>query len=516
MAIILEELNRNVIPRWRDFASTVELGELLEPATRRVIQPLDMNLDSLEGDWLTHRTLSFAADLISAAALRGASEVVREAAAYVLELQGESEPGHPLTRLAKEILGKSGQHEARTLEIYSPEQMRKLIADHKRSLVSFPRDAILWVDLSLLYAMRGVSEKARRAMIVAIALEPDNRFVLRSAARLFIHLNEPDKAHSLLKSSLLIRRDPWIISAEIATATAADFVPFSIDQGLRTLAGTAFHPSETTELSAAIATLELRDGNIRKAKKHLRNGLRNPNENSLAQAKWISKELKDFLPDKRVTDFKVERSFEAAAWEALISKDWTAAASQSLCWLRDQPFSSRPAQIACHVTSALLEDFGAAEKIAEFGLVANPLEHMLHIALAFVYGSTNRTELAFAQLGQIRGTMTNTVEVAVIANHGLIKFREGDETTGRALYQAAVQKAQDISDDNLEASALTYWAREETRAGSAHAAEILARASEAVRKLHGRVVQAPFLLERVEREFEIMQRGRRDKDIQVL
>jgi hypothetical protein len=79
-----------------------------------------------------------------------------------------------------------------------------------------------------------------------------------------------------------------------------------------------------------------------------------------------------------------------------------------------------------------------------------------------------------------------------------------------------VQKAQDISDDNLEASALTYWAREETRAGSAHAAEILARASEAVRKLHGRVVQAPFLLERVEREFEIMQRGRRDKDIQVL
>jgi hypothetical protein len=102
--------------------------------------------------------------------------------------------------------------------------------------------------------------------------------------------------------------------------------------------------------------------------------------------------------------------------------------------------------------------------------------------------------------------MDTNVEVALIANHGLIKFRQGDEAAGRALYLAAVEKARGFSDESLEAAALTYWAREEVRAKSAIASEVLGHAAEAVKKVDETVMHAAFILERVEREFQEMRK----------
>lgn len=505
MALALRQADRNVIPRWRDFATTVELGELTEPASRRTPKPLQFELGSLEEDWANNRSLSFAADLLCAASLRSATEVVREAANFVLDSGTDLGADHPLIRLAKQTL----QHDVdkdrqnRLIEAYTATGMNNLISSHRRSLKIFPRDAILWVDLSLLYAMQGLSEKARRAMLVAISLEPENRFVLRSASRLFIHLNEPDRAHKLLRRSNLVKCDPWIISAEIATALAAKLPVFSVDQGIRTAAGSNFDHRQTTELSTALASLELRDGNRQKARKHLRNALRKPNENSLAQAKWVSRQMNDLRSGISVTEFQVERSFEAAAWEATLNRDWTSAAENSIGWLKDQPFSSRPAQLGAHVTGALLENFDAAEKITKLGLNANRGEHLLQLSLAFIYGSTNRLELAREHLAQIRGPMINAVEIAVIADHGLIKFREGDEEAGRAFYQAAVETALDRNENVVAASALIYWAREEVRSRTPVAGDVLARAASGVKAQGSALIEGPFLIERIEREFAL-------------
>lgn len=507
MSLVLQHFNRNVIPRWRDFASTLELGELDSPAVPRRVDPLELDLRTLENDWINGGTLSFAADLVSVAILSGTSQVAREAASFILEHQGETLPTHPLTRLAESILTTGGAKEARPrlVTLYSKEEMRIFIASHKKSLATFPRDGILWVDLSLLYTMQGQLDKAKRAMTVALSLQPQSRFVLRSAARLFIHIDEPDRAQQLLRRSPMAKRDPWIMAAEIATATNTQQKPLSVDAARAVLAGTRFSAHDTTELSAAIATLEFQDGNNRKAKKHVRSGLEMPNENSLAQAKWLTRQMNALRPETRevsVQDFNVERSFEASMWEAYLKKQWNTAISNGLCWMRDQPFSSKPAQISAHLTSSLLEDWATTEALAEFGLIANPHDPVLHILLAFAYGSTDQTELARKHLGLIKGPLEKNIEVAYPANEGLIAFREGKYDLGRELYRKAIEKAQVFEDEPLEAAALSYLAREEIHAKTDQAHAAFRAAEDAVYRLGNSSVEAPVILERLKKRLE--------------
>jgi tetratricopeptide (TPR) repeat protein len=503
VATILEKLNRNVIPRWRDFATTIELGELNSASSTRSSKPLLFELDSLEHDWKNRGTISFAGDLISAASISGNAEIAREAAEFVLATQGPTLPGHPLTLLAKGILASSRRRSesiAIPLESKSNEISAR-IASHRKRLADWPRDGILWVDLALLYAMQGVLDKAKRAMTVAMTLEPLNRFVLRSAARLFIHLNDPDRAHAILKKSPSVKYDPWIISAEIATATASNRVSISIDQGIRILASNRFDLSDTTELSTAIGTLEFQSGRITRAKRHIRQGLLKPNENSLAQAKWLSREIAGLSIAPSVTDFNVARSFEAATWEALAKGEWTKSGASAVSWFRDQPFSSRPAQLSGHIAAALLNDYSSAENLAKLGLLANPNDAKLRILLAFTYGSMGRTAEAREQLGLIKGVPTDLNEITILANHGLIEFRENQIENGRLLYSEAVRRAEIINNEIFASAALSYWAREEVRAKTPAAAAILARASESVKKLGKLAVEAQFIIGRIEKEY---------------
>jgi tetratricopeptide (TPR) repeat protein len=378
--------------------------------------------------------------------------------------------------------------------------MRVFIASHKKSLSSFPRDGIMWVDLSLLYTMQGQVEKAKRAMTVALTLQPQSRFVLRAAARLFIHLGEPDRAQRLLKRSPMSKRDPWIMAAEIAVATSSQQIAFSVDAAKDVLAGSRFSASDTTELSAAMATLEYRDGNNRKAKKHIRSGLEKPNENSLAQAKWLFRRINLLKPEPHelsVQDFNVERSFEASMWEAYLKKHWNTAISNGLSWMRDQPFSSRPVQITAHLASSLLEDWDTAITLAQHGLIANPHDNMLHVLLAFAYASKDQTEPARKHLDLVKGSLSANLEVAIPANEGLIAFRQGNVDLGRVLYKKAIEKAEDLEDEHLAGAALCYLAREEIRAKTSQALIAFSLAEEAVKKLGNSSVEAPVVLERL-------------------
>jgi len=56
----------------------------------------------------------------------------------------------------------------------------------------------VWVDLARAYENLGVREKAERMMRVALTLAPEDRFVLRSAARLYFHHDEFEQAHRVI------------------------------------------------------------------------------------------------------------------------------------------------------------------------------------------------------------------------------------------------------------------------------------------------------------------------------
>ncbi len=378
-----------------DFRSTVEMGELDVAVVEGGTFGLVPDLTELSTDWQQNRSRSFAGDLISAALVSGTLEVAREAANFIISTDPDVRT--PLSLLAQRVL--SGNSTPAQFGIVAPDlraeqsnRPSKQIATARKRLVEHPRDAILWIDLAYMYAVRGIHDKAERAVRIALGLAPLNRFVLRSAARFFIHRNRLDIAHDLIRLSPRLRFDPWLLAAEVSIALSAKRSPRSVKEGLELISSGNFSDRDISELTSAIGTLEFKSGSNSKAKKLFRKALINPNDNSLAQAKWISKEMNGLQADIQVRDFQVARPYEAAAYEAYARTEWSRALEWSLKWLGDQPFSSRPAHLASFLASGIFEDFAQSESISKFGLVANPDDPAFHLNLAFCYANLYRPQ----------------------------------------------------------------------------------------------------------------------------
>jgi hypothetical protein len=497
MDIVLTNQERNVIPRWRDFESTVALGEL---GIKAALSPRSMSIGGISNlvvDFERNHTISFAADLISAALVTSQQSLGHQAAEFVISELDDSPRNRPLLAMAHSVLGRpalsSMQDTQTTGALFNMVQSR--ISKLREHLRSFPQDAIGWVDLSLLFARRGLSVKACKAMLAALGLEPANRFVLRSAARLFLHIGDLERAWELLARSPLLRSDPWVSSAEIAVSLSVKRPPRSVNYGNAALKAGNFNPHDTTELAVALATLEWRAGNNRNARRFLRLGLDAPNENSLAQANHIAKDLQGSGIDTRVELFPVERPFEVSFAQAYQRGDWETAASSAVAWLNDQPFSSRPALAAGYIFSSILDDFPNGEKITKQGQIANPKDALFNVQLAYIYASTNRTDKAREELARIRTSELKDKELFIQANQGLIAYREGDIATGRQFYLEAVKAARKSANVRLEAQALLFWAREEILARTNAENDILKAAEGPVRLSDA--AEAQFLLDKM-------------------
>src|SRR5690554_4592044 len=70
MAIIYEIKERRVIPNWRDYKRTLQIGELGNSSD----QPLEINIDRVVNDWSTSKNIGTAAELINAAFISGKNE----------------------------------------------------------------------------------------------------------------------------------------------------------------------------------------------------------------------------------------------------------------------------------------------------------------------------------------------------------------------------------------------------------------------------------------------------------
>ncbi len=499
MPTIFKGRERNVLPRWRDFRATVALGELEHSAIKSTVVSAPADLTVLHGDWLENRTLSFAGDLLSAAAFARDKSLAREAAEFVLSQPVAHDTEKPIVRLAMSALAPVSDALAIDVPLVPSSAAGDNIRAKRRQLSSFPQNGIGWVDLSLLFASRGLGEKAKRAMLVGLSLVPNDRFVLRSAARLFLHLGELDRAHELLKNSPMAKVDPWVSAAEIAIATALRKPAKSIDSALRLLGNQTFSDHDLSELASAVGVLEWADGSSRQAKKHLRASLIAPNENTLAQARFMASDANAsaFHLPAFIDRIVVPRPYEASTWRAFFNQDWSLAAEHAQAWAKDQIFSTRPIQLAAHIFASHLGNYDQAIIMAKMGQTANPRDHGFRITSAFSFGSSGRTREAAEELGEIKGQMSAEIEVAKTANYGLIGFREGDVNRGRSYYQDAVSIAHTKTNKALVTTALLYWAREEILAGDRDLARnLLERAKESLKAAPQ--IENPILLKRFE------------------
>lgn len=470
MSITLEQKQRNVIPRWRSFEETIETNELAaSTGSEETVGNAPADISEQLTAWLENRTLSFAGDLLSAALATRQADVARDAAEYVLGASVDAES--PLSKIAKRVLNWSEIREQSLDEGPQGDPTGSVqnarIKRLRHSLRAFPRDAIAWTDLARLYTILGINDKARRAIQTACSLAPQNRFVIRSAARFYAHLGEMDSAHSLVLNSGACKHDPWLAASEVALSSLAKTWARSAQSGLAMISGGNFSDFEITELATAIGTLDHSHGQERKAKKLIKRGLVAPNDNSLAQAKWISRSISGLGLDVKVLDFKVPRQFEASAYEFFSLGRWAESFKSALSWCRDEPFSSRAAKMACYVSATMLEEYEIAARIADIGLISSAEDEVLINHKAFCFASLNWLDKAEAELAKLKSMqLEDTSRVTWLANHGLISFRLGNIDKGREWYLEAVDLARSIENEEYRTTALLFWAREEALKGT--------------------------------------------------
>ena len=375
---------------------------------------------------------------------------------------------------------------------------RLLVSAAKQRVQRDPRDAIAWSDLARRYVALGQNLKAEKSLKVARSLAPDSRYLLRSSARFYVHIGQPDRSLALLMASPRHKTDPWLLASSLAT-TALLGQKVGLSRAAKSVLDSGnFRPIELTELRSEFATLQLAAGQDRRARKFFRDSLAEPNDNTLAQAEWASKEAR---LDLELEGYSVPFAAEAHAKSAASSSNWEAALDLSIDWLDDEPFDARAAAFGSYVAATGLEDWQSCVSLSEAGLVANPDDPLLLNNLAFGLAELGDLERSLLVLSRAERSHPSAELVpALKATAGLLSFRSGNSALGRSQYLDAIRLAR-AEGQAVTLLAMSMLLREEALAGVQLDAETFAEAerirqavpdSPATVEVFDRVAQAKF------------------------
>ena len=208
-------------------------------------------------------------------------------------------------------------------------------------LRDWPRNAICWTQLALSYSRLGVNKKAERCINNALLLAPNNRYVLRSASRFFVHIDEASHAAWVLRRSLRTSRDPWLMAAEISISQILDRRSSFLKKATELLGSSSFLPRSISELATSIGVYELESGSRGKARRNFMLGAEDPNGNVRAQLQWVRIHDEHLLPSDMYFE-ESDSDHEARALSLRIEGKWEKAISSCEQWGEEEFFSERP------------------------------------------------------------------------------------------------------------------------------------------------------------------------------
>ena len=487
--------DRKVIPRLRTFQATGRLGELDPIDKPRLHDPTnDSFLAKKIAAWKRQQTAGHASDLIGTALTVGKLGPEALTAARVLR-DGRREISPWTLELANAALGidRTSPVQSSLVGIEQP-LLNTQVRIFRQLLREEPNDPVTWVDLAYAYACLGKEEHSKRSMKVAVQLAPDNRFILRSAGRLWIHFEDPERAHRIVAKSKRTFYDPWLLAAEIAFGSIAGKKQKHIKVARRLILDGRFEERQISELAAALATLELSSGNLKKAKRLFVKSLQDPTENSIAQVSWAARHHIAISVNREY----IERpnAFEAQSWTCFQEGKWAGAISNCRDWFSDQPFSSRPAILGSYVASSVLQEHSQAISFTKNALRANPADFPLLNNLAFAQAQSGQMSEARKTLSKVNRAVLERHEAIVLrATEGLLAFRTGNVVKGRELYTEARASSKRLTNPNrkkLYALASIHHALEEQRAGGPECHAICREVSRSVGTVSDPVVRILF------------------------
>lgn len=465
---------REVIPNWRNFKTTIELGELSIKSSQR---HLFFDLESLKNDFLSYKSIGTAADLINAQFIFNSEidEVLDEAIHYINHSDKASKSLLEITNNFVTVeQDKELSKEPKDIKKFLLSQIRQLIDNQtrhqirllKKKLIQEPKNPISWVELARLYSIEGNVLKSEKAISNALYLSPNNRFVLRAATRLFIENSIPDKAIFYLRKSTLIKVDPWLTSAHLAVSSHINkFSPF-IKNGIQQVNSNKFSSFDLTELNSSLGTIELNNGNIKKAKEFFNNSIKTPNDNSLAQAHFVIKHNKS-LNTLSPQNMDVKNAFEALAIKHQQNGEWEKALENCLYWFLDVPYSSEPSGLGSYISCTVLEDFETSIELCELALKSNPNDTLILNNLIYSYLQVNRIsdaervmKLMEFNIKENSESLTRESGITYLATNALYLLKIKQIDRGIELYKEAIELSKKLSNKYYYFAAVLNLAKE--------------------------------------------------------
>lgn len=472
MANFFEVKNRTVIPNFRSFKKAVETGEL-HSSSKEAVLSAALNLQYIEElklDWNSNKSIGLASDLLSNALVCNFKDpIIKEISQFLLSHSKKITKSQKClaTKLIGETncLNNTNGLNLNKLEFFLERNnlpvVFKQIGQLKKYIRSFGLNPLAYVELSRLYSIIGQERQSIKNMEIALHLSSSSRYVLRSAARLFAHFEDIDYAHELLRRNDAVKHDPWILAAEIALASIRGRNSRFIKKGLNIVNTKSIAPIHFSELSSAIATIELENGNRKKSKNLFLLSLIDPTSNSLAQFEWAN--FKENLFDLGDSDNIDEKFYEAKALSAYHKDEWQKSILNAEDWFIETPFSKRPILLGSHIASTFLDDHKLSINFCKAGLISHPNDPQLLNNMAYSLAINDQTEEANKKI-EIALNQTDIERSTLIclkATQGLSLFRDGNEEAGRLLYLNAIEEAKNEKLNYFNWLAILNYAREE-------------------------------------------------------
>jgi Flp pilus assembly protein TadD len=481
---LMNDFRRRLVPRWRYAASAVAPAETVADRPRS---------EGKEGDdsfweekllnWADDPGIATAAELVSCATALNRVAEVKDAVAYLHARSTELRRGpeelvaYALTSLRRDSSGVAAYATAlpmwRAGYVSGRKEARAIIARSRARLVTTPRDALAWMDMSRAYTTLGQPQHAETAISRALLLAPNSRLIVRAACRRLVHADRSDDAHRLLLRHPRTRQDPWLIAAEIALAQILEETPRLAREGRAVLESGHFSPAGITELAGALGTLEFLNGSTKRARRLFHLSMQAPSDNAVAQARWIAARTGGIEISEDA--WRTPRSYEAWCWRAFQAKDWERSLLFAKEWVSDEPFSSRAAVQATFLATAVNEDYEYAIECAREVLMADGTDGMLRNNLVVALAYSDRVEEARAEAALLPKEPDPERACTHLATRGLLEMRSGRVEAGRAFYRQAF----DCASPQLKLRVLSHWLKEELRLDPRGSRELLAKVRQA-------------------------------------
>lgn len=485
MSATFNNTTRQAIPRCLDYSTICALGLLRAAKEHEIKSKPEFQISNAISKWQKNPNIYTAVDLLAEALILKdfKSEDAIRAANYLLN---QSKTTNPIIKeLAGHFLEQPSINIALLLDISEPQNRYTNIANLKKSVRFYHRNPIAWCDMAINYATLGQTDKARSALEVALNLAPNNRFILRSASRCFLHFKEYDRAVYVLSRSPLYNVDPWITSAGIAIAESADIPTKSINKAKALVEDDNLTQFSRSELSVSIGTKEMKNGAEKRAKTYMRKGIINPTENALAQAEWMSSQLGTGISSFFKLGNEVPASYEAIARHLFYKEDFKNSLNSARNWCSYEPLSSMPFIFASYIASLCLDN-----DVEALSILKNVLP-LYRTDPDFM----NNYICSLARTGDLKPAIENFVNLDIhnstdeqrftlTATQGLLCFRTDNAEKGRELYLEAIRGFELMNQHRSAAIAAYYWAFEEKRILSPYKDKRIKDAKSRVERFH--------------------------------